>query len=173
MPFFSVISSRLNMFWFPSSLYPMCAKVKGVDGTAWQDLERPAHAFAVVELNASFLVEMFKPGGVHEVGNQDPLNLVTKFVRFARVADFVGVQKAPVSFVLNEEVTARVRQHFQQFVAEGDRPFTINLLIAAREHLSQWQAFGGQVVVAQVIRLVPIIEDPNPPRVMAGLSLLG
>jgi hypothetical protein len=66
-----------------------------------------------------------------------------------------------------------VAQHFQQFVAGGNGPGYAGLQIAGGEYLTNGETFSGEVVVAESISLVGIIQENKPPTAVGWLRALG
>ena len=60
-------------------------------------------------------------------------------------------------------------QHFQQFVAGGNGPGCAGLQIAGGEYLTNGETFSGEVVVAESISLVGIIQENKPPTAVGWL----
>src|SRR6516162_9346315 len=99
-------------------------------------------------------------------------------VRYELVADFVPefLGLTGVAILVSVEVKSkhggrerrqedeRVRQHFQNFVAEQDRPALTGLLSRLNEDLAERKSLGGQIVVAERAPEIGTVHDHDPPR---------
>lgn len=54
----------------------------------------------------------------------------------------------------------------------GNRPRSAGLQIAGGEYFSDRRAFGGEVVVAESVGLIGIVEEYRPPTPAGGLRAL-
>src|ERR1700720_430442 len=146
-----------------SLLLPAVARgyVEDADVTVCQKLEWSLNFVHAVELRRALSAEAFEPDGIDEVGEQNVVDLIAKAVVLAGVTDFIGVERACGVGVLNEygEVDVGVAKHFQKLVTGGDRPGCAGLQIARCEYLAHGHAVGCEIVIAESIGLVGVVEQ--------------
>src|SRR5579863_850261 len=149
--------------------------VEDADVAVGEKLQWIVNLVHAVELRRTFGMEAFEPGGIDEVGEQNVIDLIADAVVFTGVADLVGVENSGGVGVLNEngEVDVGVAEHFQKFVAGGDSPGRGCLDIAGGEHLAQGQSVASEIVVAEGVGLIGVVEQHKPPASGGRLSAFG
>src|SRR5271156_4652063 len=94
------------------------------DVASRQQLQRTLNLVHTIKLRGTFGAKAFEPRGVDEIGNQNIVDLVSKRVILAGIADFVRIESSRGVAVLHKdgEIDVWVAEHLQQFVAGRNRP---------------------------------------------------
>src|SRR6516225_796428 len=92
-------------------------------------------------------------------------DFVPEFLGLTSVAILVSVQiKAKPGGRKRCQVDERIRQHFQNFMAEQHRPALTNVFSRRNEDLAERKSLGSQIVVPEHTPEIGIVHDYDPPR---------
>jgi hypothetical protein len=116
----------------------------------------------------AFLVA--EPVGRDEVGETHAAHLVPVLVVLHRITDLAGPEYA--LRVLVSAVQPRIDGHLADLVTRADAETRLVGLDRLDEYLGDRQAFVGQVVIGERVRLVAVVEEDHPPRARRWCMLL-